>query len=363
VPTWEKYPLSSQIKDTRTDFPQFILNVDTGETAVFTAKGDGAVKTKETFATVVQAKVSDLNGLVYGSAIGVDKYVLDKSAGIGLSTANAREVSYQNSTKAMVADFLKNINFDPKVYKVKNVNTNSLLVENLPVESGYAINATVLRKLAIKVGKKDVFVKLPLLAKGAVNKKGADVEVPFEMQDVGKDYFKPKSGDSLIVYALPKGNVPSIGMCEGEFIGKNNVVATSFAKPLLSNFIYNLPKYQVISANASTVKDVNYLLDSGNFKRDGAMKVRSDLQSCLQPGYLIREDQANCAAEDCKASTTSALLVRVVESGQTKKDFIVARKTQLQGFDGAQKENLYSVNAHEQFLAEIPELAKKLSEK
>jgi hypothetical protein len=108
---------------------------------------------------------------------------------------------------------------------------------------------------------------------------------------------------------------------------------------------------------------VNYLLDSGNFKRDGAMKVRSDLQSCLQPGYLIREDQANCAAEDCKASTTSALLVRVVESGQTKKDFIVARKTQLQGFDGAQKENLYSVNAHEQFLAEIPELAKKLSEK
>ena len=121
VPSWEKYPLSSQIKDSRTDFPQFILNVDTGETAVFTAKGDGAVKTKETFATIVQANVSDLNGLVYGSAIGVDKYVLDKSAGIGLSTVNAKEVSYQNSTKAMVADFLKNINFDPKVYKVKNV--------------------------------------------------------------------------------------------------------------------------------------------------------------------------------------------------------------------------------------------------
>lgn len=363
VPSWEKYPLSNQIKDSRIDFPQFILNVDTGETAVFTAKGDGAVKTKETFATVVQARVSDLNGLVYGSAIGVDKYVLDKSAGVGLSTANAREVSYQNSTKAMVADFLKNINFDPKVYKVKNVNSNTLLIENLPVDSGYTISANVLRKLSVKVSNKDVFVKLPLLAKGKVNKKGSDVEVPFEMQDVGKDYFMPKSGDSLIVYALPKGNVPSVGICDGEFIGKNNAVTTTFAKPLLSNFIYNLPNYQVVNASSDTVKDVNYLLDAGNFKLSGAMNVRSDLSSCLQPGYLIREDQASCAADDCKATSTSALLVRIVESAQPKKDYIVARKTQLQGFDSGQKENLYSVNAHEQFLAEIPELAKKVSEK
>ena len=363
VPSWEKYPLSSQIKESRTDFPQFILNVDTGETAVFTAKGDGAVKTKETFATVVQANISDLNGLIYGSAIGVDKYVLDKSAGIGLSTANAKEVSYQNSTRAMVADFLKNINFDPKVYKVKNVNPNSLLVENIPVESGYQINASVLRKLAIKVSARDVFVKLPLLAKGKVIKKGADVEVPFEMQDVGKDYFKPKAGDSLIVYALPKGNVPSVGICDGEFIGKNNAVTTSFAKPLLRNFIYNLPNYQVVSATPETVKDVNYLLDAGNFKSIGAMNPRSDMLSCLQPGYLIREDQATCAEDSCKATTTSALLIRRVESTQPPKDYIVARKTQLQGFDAPQKENLYSVNAHEQFLAEIPELAKKVSEK
>lgn len=363
VPSWEKYPFSNQIKDSRTDFPQFILNVDTGETAVYTAKGDGAVKTKETFATIVQAKVSDLNGLVYGSAIGVDKYVLDKSAGIGLSTANAKEVSYQNSTKAMVADFLKNINFDPKVYKVKNVNANSLLVDNIPVESGYLINATVLRKLAIKVGNKEVFVKLPLLAKGQVNKKGTDTEVPFEMQDVGKDYFKPKAGDSLIVYALPKGNAPSVGICEGEFIGKNNAVTTTFARPLLSNFIFNLPNYQVVSAGAETVKDVNYLLSAGNFKKEGEMKVRSDILSCLQPGYLIREDQATCTADACKATATSALLVRIVEAAQPKKDYIVARKTQLEGFDGTQKENLYSVNAHEQFLAEIPELTKKVSEK
>jgi bifunctional ADP-heptose synthase (sugar kinase/adenylyltransferase) len=157
--------------------------------------------------------------------------------------------------------------------------------------------------------------------------------------------------------------VPSVGICEGEFIGKNNAVTTTFAKPLLSNFIYNLPNYQIVSAGPETVKDVNYLLDAGNFKLSGAMNVRNNMSSCLQPGYLIREDQANCAADDCKATATSALLVRIVESAQPKKDYIVARKTQLQGFDGNQKENLYSVNAHEQFLAEIPELAKKVSEK
>lgn len=363
VPSWEKYPLSSQIKDSRTDFPQFILNVNVGETAVFSAKGDGAVKTKETFATIVQAKVSDLNGLVYGSAYGVDKYVLEKTAGIGLSITNAREVSFQNSTKIMVANFLKNINFDPKVFKIKNVTPNGLIVENLPVESGYEINATVLRKLGIKVGKKDVFVKLPLLAKGSVNLKAGDVEVPFVMQDIGKDYFKPKAGDSLVVYALPKGNAPSIALCDSEYIGKSNVITSTFAKPLLTNLIYNLPKYQVVTADAGTVKNVNVLLDAGNFKKIGEMKIRSDISSCLEPGYYIREDNISCTPEDCKANASSVLIVSLFESGKFKKDFIAARKTQLSGFSEDQKLNFYSVNAHEQFIAEIPDLNKKISEK
>ena len=357
---WEKYKLANE-KDVRTDLPQFILSVDTGETSVFTQTGDGGVKSKETFATVVQAKVSDLNGVVYGSAIGVDKYSMDKTAGMGLNIANAKEVSYQNATKSLVADFLKNINFDPKVYKVKNVNTNSLIVENLPVESGYDINANVLRKLGIKVGKKDVFVKLPLLAKGKVNKKGGDVEVPFEMQDVGKVYFKPKAGDSLVVYALPKGNVPTLGICETDF--QTPGLATTSAKPLLLNLVYNSPKHQVVVANPEIVSDVNYLLNEGNFKLSDQMKPRTDLASCFQTGYMIKEDQASCLNGSCKSTVTNALLLRLFESGKAKKDFFAARKSQLEGFTEAEKQNFYSVNAHEQFLAEIPELSKKLSEK
>lgn len=357
---WEKYKLANE-KDTRTDLPQFILSVDTGETSVFTQTGEGGVKSKETFATVVQAKVSDLNGVVYGSAIGVDKYSMDKTAGMGLNIANAKEVSYQNATKSLVTDFLKNITFDPKVYKVKKVSANSLLVENIPVESGSSITATVIRKLALKVGKKDVFVKLPVSVNGAVSKKTSDAEVPFEMLNVGEAYFKPKEGDSLVVYALPKGNVPTVGVCESEF--QTPGLTTTFAKPLLLNLVYNSPKYQVVTANSSLVNDVNYLLNEGNFKLSDQMKPRADIPDCFQAGYLIKEDQASCSPVGCKSAVTSALLLRLFESGKAKKDFFAARKSQLEGFVESEKQNFYSVNAHEQFLAEIPELTKKLVEK
>lgn len=362
---WEKYPSASQSQDSRTDYPQFILTIDTGETASFVAKGDGGVKTKETFATIVQAKVSDFNGVVYGSAVGIDKYVLDKTADIGLSSSNARQVSYQNSTKSMVSEFLKNVNFDPKVFKVKSVNSGSLTVENLPVESGYKIDATVVRKLSVKVGKKDVFVKLPISVKSEVNKKGSDAEMSFNLINVEDTSFNPKAGDSLVVYALPKGNAKTIGICDGEVASKSNAVSSTFAKPLISNLIYSLPKYQVISANKDLASDVNRLLKTGNFilSDDKKMKEDHQLTSCFQPGYLIKEEQASCDGNNCKAAVLNALLIRLVESGQTKKDYVSARKSQLEGFDPSQKENFYSLSSHEQFIAGMPELSKKVNEK
>ena len=127
--------------------------------------------------------------------------------------------------------------------------------------------------------------------------------------------------------------------------------------------VYNLPKYQVVSASPDLVNDVNYLLEEGSFKRSEQMKPRSDIATCLQTGYLIKENQATCAADGCKAAVTSALLLRLVESGNAKKDYFASRKSQLEGFAESEKQNLYSVNAQEQFLAEIPELAKKFSEK
>jgi hypothetical protein len=362
---WDKYPEALQVEENRTDYPQFILTVDAGETAGFVAKGDGGVKTKETFATIVQAKVSDFNGVVYGSALGVDKYVLDKTADIGLSSANAKQVSYQNSTKAMVADFLKNVNFEPKVFKVKSVNSGNLMVENLPVESGYKIEATVVRKLSVKVGKKDVFVKLPVSVKSQVNKKGSDAEISYSLNNIEDSSFNPKAGDSLVVFALPKGNAKIIGLCDGEIAPKSNATSSTFAKPLLTNFIYNLPNYQVVSVNNDLASDVNRLLKTGKFilSDDRKMKVDSQPSSCLQTGYLIKEEQASCDGGNCKASVLNALLIRLVDSGQTKKDYVSARKSQLAGFEPSQKENFYSLSSHEQFMAGLPELSKKVNEK
>lgn len=359
---WSKYPLTNPSKNSRDDHPQFILNVDAGESAVFTAKAEGGIKEKSTFATVVQASISDMNGLVYGSALGTYKYDLNKQAGMGFGIEDARKVAYKNATDVMAADLLKNINLDPKVFKVKAVSANSLTVENFPVENGYPVKASVIRKLSMKVNKKDVIVKLPLVVEGNVNKKGADAEVPFEMKDFGKNAM-PKVGDSLVVYALPKGNALTVAQCEGEFLGKNNAITTSIARPILKNLIFNLPKYQVNIKNAELVSDVNFLLDAGHFKTKGQMELNTDPPVCLQTGYLIREDKTNCAADGCNATASTALLVRLVESGQSKKDYIVARKTDLKNFVATEKENLYSVNAYDQFLSLVPELSKKLNEK
>ncbi len=359
---WDKYPLTNPSKNSRDDYPQFILNVDAGETAVFTAKADGGIKENNTFATVVQASVSDLGGVVYGSAIGSYKYEINKQAGMGLSVEDARKVAYKNATESMAADFLKNINFDPKVFRIKAVGSNTLLVENFPIEAGSGVKASVIRKLSIKVNKKDVVIKLPLVVDGSANKKGTDVEVPFEMKDFGKD-AKPKVGDSLVVYALPKGNAVNVAMCEGEFLGKNNAISTSTARPILKNLIYNSPKYQVNNSSSELANDVNFLLDAGHFKKNGQMQPKLNSQACLQTGYLVREDKANCAGDTCNAAASTALLVRLVESGQSKKDYIVARKTELKNFVAAEKDNLYSVNAYDQFLSSVPELSKKLNEK
>ncbi len=344
---WDKYPNSTTVKDSRTDIPQFLLTVDTGETLTFKQSGKNETKTKETFTTIVQGKVSDLNGVVYGSAIGFDKYVIEKIAGVGLSAENAREISFQNATKVMTEDFLKNINFSPKVFKVKNVASQKdfkglLVIENLPVEAGFEVTGVIVRNLGIKVGTKDTIVRLPITTDGPVTKQNSDIAVPYQQTDIDQEYYKPKAGDSLVIYALPKGNARNADLCDSEYIGKNNSVTGSFAKPLVSNLILNSAKFQVKEATPKLVSEVNSLLEAAYFKRDLMMKLEAPNAMCLQTGYLIREDLIDCAANDCKASTTNALVVKEIEAGQSKKDYILARKSQLQGFDVSQKDNYWT---------------------
>lgn len=365
---WDKYPNSTTVKDSRTDVPQFIFTVDTGETAIFKQVGKNDTLTKETFATVVQGKVSDINGVIYGSAIGVDKYVLEKTAGIGLSSDNAKEVSLQNATKAMTSEFLKNIQFEPKVFNIKNVKSQndgkgSLIVDNLPVDSGFEVTGTITRKLNTKVAGKETFVRLPITTEGQVVKIGAEINVPYQMSDIGQEFYKPKAGDSLVVYALPKGNAKAVDMCESEYIGKNNTVTSSFAKPLASNIILNSPKYQVKEMSSALVQDVNSLLDAGNFKDSSKLAMPQASGSCVQTGYLVREEANECNGSACKATTMNALVIKDIESGISKKDLVLARKSQLEGFNASQKDNYYSVNAFDEYLKIVPDLTKQLNGK
>lgn len=365
---WDKYPNSTTVKDSRVDVPKFIFTVDTGETATFKQSGKNDTHTKETFATVVQGKVSDMNGVVYGSAIGVDKYVLEKTAGIGLSSENAKEVSLQNATKAMASEFLKNIQFEPKMFIIKNVKSQndgkgSLIVDNLPVDSGFEVAGAISRKLSTKVAGKETFVRLPITTEGQVMKKGIEINVPYQITDIGQEFYKPKTGDSLVVYALPKANAKVVDMCESEYIGKNNTVTSSFAKPLASNIVLNSPKYQVKEMSQAMVHDVNNLLDAGNFKESFKLTMPQASTSCVQTGYLIREEANECNGSVCKASTTNALVIKEVEAGVSKKDSVLARKSQLEGFDASQKDSYYSVNAFDEYMRIIPDLTKQLNGK
>ena len=360
--TWEGS--AAQVKDSRLDTPPYILTIDNGETEHFIQSGKGAVMTKETFSTIVQAKISDINGIVYGSATGTDKYSLEKTAGVGLSAENAREVSYQNSTKSMVDELLKVVKFEPKDFRVKSVDTSkqTLLIENLPVDDGYEISGSIVRKLSVKVGKKDVIVKLPIATKGLVKKRDKDAEISFEISEVGKEYFKPKSGDSLVVFALPKGGAKRIDICESNYIGKNNSVVSNFTRPITSNILFNSPKYQMREINRELVSDVNQLLDSGYFKERISLPVPAS--SCLQPGYLIREEKKECKPEGCTSNVALALVVKELENDVSKKDFVSSRVSQLSGFDQSSSNGFYSLNAFDEFLKNIvPDLSKQINGK
>jgi hypothetical protein len=166
-----------------------------------------------------------------------------------------------------------------------------------------------------------------------------------------------------VVYALPKGNAKAVDMCESEYIGKNNTVTSSFAKPLVSNIILNSPKYQVREMSPTVVHDVNSLLDAGNFKESFKLKMPQANPSCIQTGYLIREEANECQGLACKAITTNALVIKEIESGVSKKDSVLARKSQLEGFDVSQKESYYSVNAFDEYMKIVPDLTKQLNGK
>jgi hypothetical protein len=363
---------TTQTQGERKDMPPFLLTVETGETAHFIQTGKGGIHSKETFGSVAQAKITDLKGVVYISGIGYDKFalektVIEKSASSGLSSDNSTEVSYQNSAVALTDNLLKNVKFEPKEFKIKNVDTAKaiLTLDKIPMESGMGIpGVQIIRKLSVKVGAKDVFVRLPIKT-GAIEQTEKETKVPYENQDGGGPaYYKPKVGDSLITYALPKGGAKLVDLCDQEYIGKNNTVTSSFAKPIITNILFNSPKYQVVDMNESLIKNVKRSFQEGNFGDVELKRVPN--KSCLQEGYLIREDAIDCAGESCKATTSNATIVKYLEDGAPvagKKDFVVSRKSQLQGFDGAQKEGMYSVNAFDQFLLVVPDLTNAINAK
>jgi hypothetical protein len=302
--------------------------------------------------------------VVYGSAIGTDKYVLEKTSGVGLSVDNAREVSFQNSTKTMAEDLLKVIKFQPKEFKVKSVNTSNqtMVIENLPVNDGFEVIGSVVRKLSVKIGNKNVLVRLPLTTNGNAKKTSKDVELSYQLNYLGKDYYSPKPGDSLIVYALPKGDAKNIDLCDSIYIGKNNSVVSNFSKPITTNVLLNSPKFQMRETNKELVADINQLLDEGYYKL--RIKMPEESASCIQPGYLIREEKKECKVEGCNATVALALVVKILESGVSKKDFVSSRLSQLKGFDDATSSEFYSVNAFDEFSTSITsDLTKQINQK
>lgn len=344
----------------RKDAPPYILTVDFGETDHFNQSGAGGVLTSETFSTVVQGKISDHSGTVIASAVGTDKYQLKKTSGIGLSSQNAREISLQNSTKSMVEDLLKVANFQPKEFKIKSADPakHVLVIENFPAQNQLELSGSVVRKLSVKVGKGEAFVRYPM--RGNVTQKNKDIELNWVDED-GKDYFKPKAGDSFIVYSLPKGGARNVELCDSVYVGKNNTVQSSFATPLVSNVVFNSPKLQVKEINSELVGSVNNLLEHGFFS--DRIKLQEKSSSCLQPGYLIREEKVDCKDKSCTASVANAVVVKELENGVSKKDYMSSRVSQLSGFDESQKIGIYSTNGFDEFLKMIPDLSKQLNSK
>jgi hypothetical protein len=354
---WGKLPSMAEASGVRTDPPDFFLRFTPVSTPSVTLSGTGGTKTEERFHTLVSAQVVDRFGKVVFSELGDDDYSIERVRGSGLHLDQAREVALKNATGKLAQNFLANVRFTPRELRIARVDGERLWVEGMGGVPGQRPSFDVLHPLSAKVHGKPALLDLDVAGGSAAPVgEGALVGLSYSASNPGLP--KPQRGDIVRVYdqQLP-GVTPVVDCQEPVYVGQNNHAEAAYAAPLVRHALYRSRKHAGHVGDPAFYGDANGLLKAGMFSL--ALQAPA-IPLCVQPGYVIREDAAQCEGEACKATVTLGLMARFKNGAEVSKTVTSGLRTEFSGMPAASRAAFYGYKELGNGLTMQPDLLKKL---
>ena len=359
--TWQKIPSMAEASGERKDAPDFFLQFTPAVSPVTLLSGSGGTKTSERFHSLVTAQVIDQFGKVIFSEIGDNDYSVDKVNGEGLNTKQAEAISLKNATQKLATNFIANVRFEPKDYRIAKVEQDKLWVEGLQgVALSEKITFDVLHPLSAKVNGKIPVIDLNVSpGAGELAAQGDLVGLPYSALNPALP--KPQRGDLIRLYSQATPGTTKMQDCsEATYIGKNNVIEVDYITPLIRHTFYKSKKFSSHVGDPAFYADANRLLQQGLFS---LQLERPSIELCSQPGYAIREEAVQCDdPQNCKATVAMGINVRLKKGAEFHKTFATGLQTEFSGFQSASKRTFYGYKELGNGLSMQSDLLNKLNQ-
>jgi hypothetical protein len=358
--TWQNVTGMAESTRGKKDAPDYFLRFTPVVSPPVTLAGTGGTKTAEMFHTLVAAQVVDHFGRVIYSGLGDDNYTIERVNGQGLSFAQAKEISLKNATGKLAQNFVANVRFAPRDYKIVRVDKDRVWAGGL---AGMSLNDKitfdVLHPLDAIVGGKTALLDLEASSgPGALAAEG-DL-VGFSYSAVNPALPRPRNGDLLRLYTEVPPNATRVVDCdEADYIGQNNVADASYFAPIVRHAVYQSKKFAAHVGGQNFYADTNALLHQGLFNLH-LERPTSDL--CSQPGYAVREEALQCDdQQSCKATVTVGIVARMKKDGQVQKTFSSGLRSEFSGVPSLSRNAFYGYRELANGLSMQADLINKLN--
>lgn len=338
--TWQKLPSMTEVSGERKDPPNFFVRFTPSVSPTTSLAGKGGTKSTELFHTLVSAQVVDQFGKVIFSEIGDNDYVIERVNGEGLSFAQAKEISLKNAAQKLARNFIANVRFEPKEYRIAKVEQDRLWVEGLQgVSASEKLTFDVLHPLSAKVHGKTAMLDLDASSgDGNVVMDGGLTGLLYSAPNPALP--KPQRGDVIRLYSRVTPGVTAVQDCtEPTYVGQNTVVEVDYLAPLIRHAVYKSARFASYVGDMQFYADANSLLQQGMF----ALQLNKPaIELCSQPGYAIREEGMQCDDSDsCKATVMMGIVARLKKGSDIQKTVTAGLRTEFSGFPSAGRKTYY----------------------
>jgi hypothetical protein len=358
--TWQNVAGMAESTREKKDAPDYFVRFTPAVSPAVTLAGAGGTKTAEMFHTLVAAQVVDRFGRVIYSGLGDDNYTIERVNGEGLSFAQAKEISLKNATSKLAQNFVANVRFAPRDYRISKVDKDRVWVGGLAgMSPADKIAFDILHPLDAKVGGKAALLDLGAgSGAGVLAVDGDLVGIPYSA--VNPALPQPRSGDLLRLYTeLPPDATRVIDCDEAEYVGQNNVADAGYLSPIVRHALYQSKKFSAYLGDAGFYADVNALLTQGQFDLHVARPVSA---VCSQPGYAVREEALQCDdPQSCRATVSIGIVARLKKDGQVQKTYSAGLRSEFSGFPSLGKNAFYSYRELANGLSMQSDLINKLN--